>query len=81
MLDWDQKLVEASLQLLKEIWSGQNEFLHGRTKQEASDTLRQLTIERVAQIYKFPPKLHKHFPKIHRVTLQERLSRNTTSLQ
>jgi hypothetical protein len=74
---WDQKLVEGSLKLIQSIWTTRNIFLHGTNKLEANQKLRERVLDRVQGIYKNPPKLNKHFKKIHSIPLQKRLQLDT----
>jgi hypothetical protein len=51
---WDQKLVEEALNLYQSIWTTQNIVLHGTTKLEAKEKLRERVFEQVRDVYKNP---------------------------
>jgi hypothetical protein len=80
-LDWDHRLVEECIQLSKAIWDDRNEFLHGKTRKEACEKLRQHVVHRVSHIYQCPSKLHRRYHKVQHIPLQERLQSSTTTLQ
>jgi hypothetical protein len=78
---WDQKLIEANLTLLKNIWDDRNKHLHGSTKTEARKQLRQQVLNQVRKIYRHPPKLHHRYTPVSKMPLSARLNVTTTHLQ
>lgn len=80
-LQWDRLLVEEAITLLWRIWSDRNNRLHGTTKDEAQQKLRDHIIGQVKQVYLSPPRLQKWYSKITDIPLSIRLKRNTTNLQ
>jgi hypothetical protein len=75
------KMVAGVIALSRQIWNDRNANLHGTTKLEASQKVRECVTAKVRKNYLNPPKLHKRFAKIKAAPLQIRLSRNTTNLQ
>lgn len=78
---WAVKLVEATFQCSHSIWQARNNILHGTSRLEAKQLLRQRVLDQFRRIYKHPPYLHSHFQKISRIPLAQRLTRSTTNLQ
>jgi len=74
-------LVSCATKLLTGIWEDHNEFLHGSKKMEAAKKLRERILQRTMELYMNPPILHHRYPKITKVTLEERLKRSTIHLQ
>ncbi len=78
---WGEQLVAASLSCLKHIWDDRNQFLHGKTRLESKHKLRERVHSAVQKIYASPPKLHRQYPSIRAMSLEQRLRHNTTHLQ
>ncbi len=79
--NWGEQLAPASLSCLKHIWDDRNQFLHGKTRLQSKRKLRERVHFAVGQIYKSPPKLHRRYPSIQAVPLEQRLHHNTAHLQ
>jgi len=78
---WDRSLVQHSVTLLQKIWNDRNVHLHGSSKAEAAQKLRERVLHQDRQVYAHPPKLHKRLSAIRRILLHDRLRRSTTNLQ
>jgi len=55
----DKNFVENSISLFHQIWSDRNSHLHGSSKAEAAQKLRERVLHQVRHVYAHPPKLHK----------------------
>jgi len=79
--NWATQLAQATIELHHNIWKERNKAIHGSTRQEAKDKLRDRVIAQVHFIYKHPPKLHKRFARVSSVPLHDRIKRSTLNLQ
>jgi hypothetical protein len=48
---------------------------------EAAQKLREKVLQRTRELYRKPPKLHHRYPKITKLTLEDRMKRSTIHLQ
>jgi len=75
---WTVSLVSACLVLCKTIWTDRNTVIHVASRSEAQNFLHKRLIDQVYKIYSRPPKLHKCFPQIQAVSLQDRIKCSNT---
>jgi hypothetical protein len=67
--------------LYKSIWDDRNKVIHGTLWSNAKKKLRDRLQDRVREVYKEPPVLHRRFSSIHSIPLNKQLARSTTHLQ
>jgi hypothetical protein len=77
---WAEKLVSYILSCTQSVWHSRNNFIHGTSRREANQLLRQRVVDQVIKLYNQPPILHSRFQKISHIPLLQRLTRSTTNL-
>jgi len=77
---WDSILTSTSIQILKRIWENRNKYVNGHSKSDQRNKLRSRIIEQVQSIYANPPRLHRRFQRIHKVSLKDRSNCSTNQL-
>jgi hypothetical protein len=68
---WDIKLTSAMIRLHKELWEGCNNFVHGKTTEEAQKKAREAVMAKVKETYKYLQTWHHDilpYLKYHKTT-------------
>jgi len=76
----DTQLTGAAINLSRGIGEDRNKRLYGENRKDHLVYLRSVILEQVRLVYQYPPKLHKQYARIQKVSLEDRLSRSTIHL-
>jgi hypothetical protein len=73
-VDWDCQLILAIFCLYKGIWDNRNSFLHGSSREDSRQKLRDRLIDQVKELYNNLPKLATRYPPIRFLPFDQRIN-------